>query len=66
MNLDNLEKHRIELLKPLLMIRAQNGMLACGYLNVETFNKTGESCAIVTGVNDYDEMMDAKIVPTAA
>jgi uncharacterized protein YunC (DUF1805 family) len=36
--------------------------LACGYLNVETFNKTGELGAIVTGVKDFDEMLAAKVV----
>ena len=61
MNLDGFEKHRIELAKPLLLIRAKGGILACGYLNVATFNKTGEACAIVTGVNDFTDMVAAPI-----
>ena len=40
-------------------------MLACGYLNVETFNKTGEIGAIVTGVKNFDDMLTAKVVSTS-
>ena len=62
MNLDKFEKHRIDLARPLLLIRAKGGILACGYLNVSTFNKTGEACAIVTGVNEFAEMTTAPVV----
>jgi len=51
-----------QLKKPLLVMTEEKGFLACGYINVETCNKTGEACAIVTGVNNYDEMKVAKIV----
>jgi len=51
-----------QLKKPLLIMTEKNGFLACGYINVETCNKTGEACAIVTGVNNYDEMKAAKVV----
>ena len=54
--------HRIDLAKPLLIIQQECGMLACGYLNVETFNKTGEAAAIVAGVSNYDEMRAASVV----
>ena len=54
--------HRIDLAKPLLIIEQAGGLLACGYLNVETFNKTGEAAAIVTGVGDYDAMRSASII----
>jgi uncharacterized protein YunC (DUF1805 family) len=62
MNWDGLEKHCINLKLPLLIIRGSRGLLACGYLNVETFNKTGEAAAIVTGVKDFDDMLTAKVV----
>ena len=62
MNLDSFEKHRIDLKRPLLLMRGPKGVLACGYLNPATFTKTGEACAIVTGVSDYDEMVNAKVV----
>jgi uncharacterized protein YunC (DUF1805 family) len=52
---------RIDLARPLLVIRAGRGILACGYLDVETFNRTGEVGAIVTGVNDFDDMLEARV-----
>jgi len=58
---DNLEQHRIDLKLPLLLIRGSKGLLACGYLNVETFNKTGEVAAIVTGVRTFDDMLVARV-----
>lgn len=36
-------------------------MLACGYLSIETFNKTEEACAIVSGVSNYEDMYIAKV-----
>jgi uncharacterized protein YunC (DUF1805 family) len=53
---------RYDLTKPLLIIKGKNGFLACAYINPETCNKTGEACAIVSGVNDYDDMKKAKII----
>lgn len=60
--MQDFEKHRIELKKPLLIVKAPNGLLACGYVNVETCNKTEEACAIVTGVNSYEDMYKATVV----
>jgi uncharacterized protein YunC (DUF1805 family) len=62
MNWDGLERHRIDLKLPLLVVRGTRGVLACGYLNVETFNKTGEAGAIVSGVRTFDDMLTAKVV----
>ena len=56
------EKLRFELKKPLMIVKAANGFLACGYINPETCNKTGEACAIVTGVSTYDDMYGAPVV----
>jgi uncharacterized protein YunC (DUF1805 family) len=66
MNWEGLERHRIDLKLPLLVIRGRRGVLACGYVNVETFNKTGEVGAIVTGVKDFDDMLGAKLVGISA
>jgi uncharacterized protein YunC (DUF1805 family) len=57
-----LTKHRIDLKLPLLIIAGSRGLLACGYLSVETFDKTGEVAAIVTGVKDFEAMLQAKVV----
>ena len=61
-------KEQIQLQLPLLIIKGSKGFLACGYINVETCNKTGEACAIVTGVKTHDEMLGAEVkaVSTAA
>ena len=37
------------------------GRPLAAYLDIETFNKTGEACAIVSGVNDFDDMRKALI-----
>ncbi len=57
----DLKKERIDLALPLLIIKGEKGFLACGYVNVETCNKTGEACAIVTGVKDHEAMVTAKV-----
>lgn len=56
------ENLSFQLLKPLLIMKAPNGFLACGYINPATCDATGEACAIVRGVNNYDEMLGAQIV----
>ena len=53
---------KYDLEKPLLVIKEEKGFLACAYINVETCNKTGEACAIVSGVKNHDEMKFAKII----
>ena len=37
------------------------GFSACGYINVEACDKTGDTCAIVTGVKTHDDMLVAEI-----
>ena len=47
---------------PLLMIQGAKGTLACGYLNINTANKIGDTIAIVTNVHNYDDMYKSKII----
>jgi uncharacterized protein YunC (DUF1805 family) len=61
MDWKGLSKEQIQLRLPLLIIKGAKGFLACGYINVETCNKTGEACAIVTGVKTHDAMLNAEI-----
>jgi len=56
------DRFHIGLKRPLLLVRGGRGVLACGYLKVETFTKTGEAAAIVTGVDDFDAMLDAELI----
>jgi len=60
--MQNVEKLRFELKRPLLIVKGKNGFLACGYINPETCNKTDEACAIVTGVSTYEDMYKASVV----
>ncbi len=46
----------------LLVIRASHGMLACGYVKLETANKLLEHVAIVTGVKTFDDMLNAEVI----
>jgi uncharacterized protein YunC (DUF1805 family) len=61
MDWEGFTKEQIKLGLPLLLIKGSKGFLGCGYINVETCNKTGEACAIVTGVKTHDEMLSAEV-----
>lgn len=62
MNLESFEKYNIALKSPLLVIKAPKGVMGCGYLNIETFNRTDEAAVIVRGVNTHEDMLKAKVV----
>jgi len=62
MNLDSYEKFHVALKSPLLVIKAPKGVMGCGYLNIETFNRTGEAAVIVRGVNTHEDMLKVKVV----
>lgn len=62
MNLDAFEKFHVALKSPLLVIKAPKGVMGCGYLNIETFNRTGEAAVIVRGVNTHEDMLQVKVV----
>lgn len=57
----NYECIRIELNRPLLMMRAARGFLACGYINVDTCNRTQDACALVNAGN-FEDMKTAAVV----
>ncbi|MBF0198897.1 MAG: YunC family protein [Planctomycetes bacterium] len=46
----------------ILMIKANIGFLGCGYFSIETADKLNEPLAIVTGVKNYDDMLEASII----
>ena len=56
------ENLNYQLEKPLLIIKEEKGFLACAYINPETCNKTGEACAIVSGVSNYEDMKKANVI----
>jgi uncharacterized protein YunC (DUF1805 family) len=46
----------------LIIINSDNGFLMCGYLNMDVANRFGEIAGIVTGVEDIEDALDAKVV----
>ena len=65
-DLSTYNTNRIELARPLLVISGSRGFLACGYINPETCDRTGEACAIVTGVGSFEDMLSATVVAVSA
>jgi uncharacterized protein YunC (DUF1805 family) len=62
MDLAGLETHHVALQPPLLMVKGRRGVVGSGYLSVETFNKTREAAAIVTGARTFGDMASASVV----
>ena len=54
-----LERSKISLEAPLLIVKGSSGFLGCGYINVDAC--TDEACAIVSGVNTHDDMLKASV-----
>jgi uncharacterized protein YunC (DUF1805 family) len=48
--------------KPLIIIKAPKGVMACAYLNIETANITKEAIAIFSGVSNHEDILNAKVV----
>ena len=45
----------------ILVIRAARGLLGCGYISTDTAAKVGDALAIVSGVANYDDMLQAAV-----
>ena len=56
-----LDRGKIDLKLPLLTIKGPKGFLACGYVSSDVCNKTGEACAIISGVMTHEDMLMKKI-----
>ncbi len=54
-----LERSKISLEAPLLIVKGSLGFLGCGYINVDSC--IDETCAIVSGVNTHDDMLKASV-----
>ncbi|MDD2403978.1 MAG: DUF1805 domain-containing protein [Victivallaceae bacterium] len=50
----------------ILLINAARGFLGCGYFSVETADRLGEIVAIVSGVKNYDDMLNATVKKVSA
>ena len=56
-----LERSKISLEAPLLIVKGSLGFLGCGYINTDTCNDTAEACAVVSGVKTHEEMLEATV-----
>jgi len=46
---------------PLLLIKGEKGLVMCGYLNADAAEKIGLAAAIVSGVNTFDDVLNAQV-----
>ena len=50
----------------LLVINAPNGLLGCGYFSLATADKLNDALAVVRGVSNFDDMLNAKVCEVSA
>ena len=48
-------------LPPLLLIKGDKGFVMCGYLNIDAAERLGAAAAVVSGVNTFDDVLNAEI-----
>lgn len=48
-------------LPPLLLIKGEKGFIMCGYLNLDVAEKLGAAAATVSGVNSFNDVLNAEI-----
>jgi uncharacterized protein YunC (DUF1805 family)/5S rRNA maturation endonuclease (ribonuclease M5) len=46
---------------PLLLLKGDKGFVMCGYLNIESAEKAGAIATVVSGVNSFEDILNAKI-----
>ena len=46
---------------PLVMVIADKGFVMCGFLNVEAAEKLGVAAAMVSGVKNFEDILNAQI-----
>jgi len=46
----------------LLVIKAEKGIIGCGYISIEIAEKFEEAIAIITGVSSIEEMLEKPVV----
>lgn len=54
-------KVELEGLPPLVLIKGEKGFVMCGYLNIEAAERLGATAAVVSGVNSFDDVLNAEI-----
>ncbi len=46
---------------PLLLVVAEQGFVMCGFLNVDTAERLGVAAAVVSGVNSFEDVLNAQV-----
>jgi uncharacterized protein YunC (DUF1805 family) len=46
---------------PMLLTVAEKGFVMCGFLNVDAAEKVGVAAAMVSGVKNFEDVLDAKV-----
>lgn len=46
---------------PLLVMIADKGFVMCGFLNIDAAESLGVAAAVVSGVRDFEEVLDAEV-----
>jgi uncharacterized protein YunC (DUF1805 family) len=54
-------KATLEGLPPLLLLKGGKGFVMCGYLNIEAAERLGAIAAVVSGVENFDDVLNAEI-----
>ena len=57
---NGLTRESIQLGQTLLIVKGSKGLAGCTYLNIDTFERFGEACAIIPA-GDFDKMLGAKV-----
>lgn len=47
---------------PLLLIVGERGFVGCAYISGETGEKLGDAVAIVSGVQSFEDVLEAKVI----
>jgi uncharacterized protein YunC (DUF1805 family) len=61
MDLSQFKKTNHPLSRPLLVVSGSRGVLSCGYLSLDAFERNGDAGAIVKGVDTYEDMLVAEV-----
>ncbi|MCK4474787.1 DUF1805 domain-containing protein [Candidatus Bathyarchaeota archaeon] len=46
---------------PLLLVIAEKGFVMCGFLNVDAAEKLGVAAAVVSGVKNFEDVLNAEV-----
>lgn len=47
---------------PLILVKADKGFVMCGYLNMGVADRLGDVACKVSGVSDFDALLNAEII----